>query len=305
MMHWVNCVRVFVVSVSCLAIAGGCATIKKLTPIESSTVQARRLTREAEAAVYAQDLPGAESKLLAAIERDPNDHRSRAVLADVLWARGDQSSAVEQMGYAVDLSERRDAQHIIQLGQMLLTVGDASDALHRAEAAIRLDDSLADAWTLKGFALKQLGDSKSALTAFFRSLSIRHDDLQTRAEIAAIYRQLGQPQRALVILDAPHPEDLQDCPFISDVCYLRGVLLRELDRPSDAMVALQAAREAGCQAEDLLLQLAESQLAVGEVLKARATLIEAEPNCSPELRVALLALQDDVNARLPDTTILR
>jgi Flp pilus assembly protein TadD len=298
--------RFLLLASSCLVTGLGCATIKKLNPIESSTLQARRLTSEAEASIYAQDLEAAETKLVAAIERDPNDNRSRAVFADVLWARGEQLAAVEQMAKAVDLSEGRDPEHIIQLGQMLLTVGNPQAALQRADAALRLDDTSADAWTLKGFALKQTGDSKAALSAFFRSLSIRNDDAQARVEIARIYRQLGQPQRALAILAAPHPENLQVCPQFSEVCYLRGVLLRELDRPSDAVVALQSARKSGCEANDLYLQLAEAQLATGEVLNARATLAEAGKHCGPELRVALSALQEDVDARLPGTAgILR
>lgn len=297
--------RYWLVATSCLVTAAGCATIKKFNQRESSTVQARRLTREAEAAIHADDLEAAEAKLLAAIERDPDDIRSRAVLADVLWSHGDRQAALEQMGAAVDLSEGRDTQHLIQLGQMLYTDGDAQGALRRAEMALQRNSGLADAWTLKGFALNQLGNSKAALGAFFRSLSIRPDDPHTRYEIARIYRQLGQPQRALVILDAPHPESLQAWSHFPEACYLRGVLLRELDRPADAMLALQAARESGCQAEDLLLQLADAQLAAGEVLLARATLTEAESQCGPELQVALASLRTDVDARLPAATVLR
>lgn len=280
-------------------VGGGCATIRKFNPLESKTLEARRLTREAESAMYESDLAAAESMLVSAIERDPTDNRSRAVLAEVLWSRGAQKAAVEQMARAVSLSGRRDADQITQLGQMLLTSGNHTAALHRAEEAIQLDASSADAWTLKGFAHKKQGDQKAALAAFFRSLSIRDDDPQTRAEIAKIYQQLGEPQRALSILGSPQDENFQNCPHFHEICYLRGVLLRELERPSDAIAALQSARENGCQANDLLFHLADAQLALGEVLKARATLTEASVDCAPELQVALAELQQRVDARLP------
>ena len=83
---------------------------------------------------------------------------------------------------------------------------------------------------------------------------------------------------------------------------MRGVLLRELERPSDAIVALQSARESGCDADDLLLHLADSQLALGEVLKARATITEASAECGEEQRMALAELQRRVDAHLPNAT---
>lgn len=279
----------------------GCATIRKFNPLESKAVEARRLTKEAEAAIYESDYSNAESTLVSAIERDPTDNHSRALLADVLWTRGARKAAVEQMAKAVDLSERQDAAQISKLGEMLLTTGNHTAALHRADEAIALNPNSAEAWTLKGFTLKRLGQPKEALTAFFRSLSIRNEDSQTRAEIAKIYRQANQPQRALTILGAPDPEALQACRHFPEVCYLRGLLLRELERPTDAVVALQAARESGCEQGDLLFQLAECQLNAGQILQARATLADASQSCPENLRLALTELQQRVDEKLSVT----
>lgn len=286
--------KVLLLSMICL-MGPGCATIKRLSPIESSTVQARQLTREAEASVFDHDLDTAESKLLAAIERDPADSRSRAVLADVYWSRGQESAAVDQMAKAVDLSEGRDAEHLIKLGQMLLAAGKPDAALRHAEQVLVSDEHRADAWTLKGFAMKQLGRPEDALAAFFRSLTLRNDDSQTRVEIARIYRQSNQPGRALAILGAPNPERQQECPYFPEVCYLRGVLLRELQRPTDAIVALQSAKRSGCDAEDLLLHLAECQVAAGQVLQAHATLAEAQEKCPQDLQDAVAQIRSGLD----------
>ena len=281
-----------------LVVGSGCATIRKLNPLESNTLEARRLTREAEAAVHAADLAQAEHKLVSAIESDPLDHRSRAVLADVLWDRGAHRAAVEQMARAVELSEQRDPAQIIQLGWMLLETGNHQPAMRWAEQAIRLDEASADAWTLKGLALKRDGKSRSALAAFYRSLSIRSDDPQTRIEIAKIYREFGEPQRALTVLGAPQPEDVQSCSRYPEICYLSGVLLSELQRPADAVTALQNAKDCGCEHPDLLVQLAQAQVRAGELLMARATIAEAEQQCGPDLQVSLSELRQQVDERL-------
>jgi len=278
----------------------GCATIRKFNPLESKTLESRRLTQEAEAAIHESDLDHAESKLISAIERDPADGHARAVLADVMWQRGAPSAAIEQLAKSIQLSGRRDPQQVTSLGQMLLTTGDNQSALLRADEAIAVDPGLADAWTLKGFALKNIGDSEAALSAFFRSLSIRNDDPLTRIEIAKIYQQTGQAQRALATLGAPNADSVESCPHHPEVCYLRGQLLRDLDRPADAIAAMRDATDAGYQNVDLLFSLAEMQIDVGELLQARATIKDAMAMMGPGQQHPKLAeLQRRVDSETP------
>ena len=97
------------------------------------------------------------------------------------------------------------------------------------------------------------------------------------------------------------PEDaVVACPHYADVCYLRGLLLRDLDRPADAVTAFASARANGCVAPDLLFHLADSQLAAGDWLQAQVTLAEAvnEQN-GEEIRIALTELQHRLNAASP------
>ena len=279
----------------------GCATIRKFNPLESKTLEARRLTKEAESLLHSADLHQAEEKLFTAIERDPADNHAREVLADVLWQRGDTKAAVEQMSKAVQFAGRQDATQLTQLGQMLLSTGDSQAALRRAEEAIAAAPNHADAWTLKGFALRDAGRSADALGAFFRSLSLRNDDMLTRFEIAKIYFDEGKSQRALAILGSPC-DDADRCPHYADVCHLRGLLFQQLERPADAILALKEARDAGESSHDLIFAIASAQLELGEFMHARATLTEAAIDCPPEQQLRLAELQRQVDSGLPAAT---
>ena len=283
-----------------LLLTSGCATIRKLNPIESHTLEARRLTQQAEAAIHKSEWDDAETKLVRAIERCPEDTRARSVLADVLWQRGARSAAVEQKSRSIQLAGGRDAWELTELGQMQLSTGNAAEALQHAEDAISQNSELADAWTLKGFALNALDRPDDALGAFYRSLSIRSDDPRTRMEIANIYRAKGELRRALAIL-GDMPGDAGD--HYSDVCYLRGLLLGELNRPSDAVSAFASAKESGCSAPDLLFHLANAQLTAGERLSARATLADAnQMEHAAEVKVALAELEKQLELTSPTET---
>lgn len=270
----------------------GCATLRRFNPMSPRTLEARRLTQEAEAAMHGASWDEAERKLVQAIDKSPDDTHARSVLADVLWQRGASRAAVEQKSRAVALSGRRDPIQLTELGQMEFSTGQMGSALKHANEAIAEDNMHSDAWTLRGFVLRAQGNPEESLNSFFRSLSIRSDDSSARLEIARIYHETGQPQRALAILGAvPHAEGAP-CPEFAEVCYLRGVIMRQLGRSIDAIASLRTARENGCDADDLLVHLAESQFQAGEQLQARATLADAEKiPAGPEHRVAVSDLR--------------
>lgn len=275
----------------------GCATIRRFNPLGSHTLEARRLTQEAEAAIHDSSWDEAETKLVTAIQKAPEDNHARSVLADVLWQRGAQRAAVEQKARAIEISGLQDPYELTELGQMELTTGDLDQALRHADEAIAISPSHSDAWTLRGFVLRAQGKTEEALGAFFRSLSVDSVCPRARMEIARIYQEQKQSQRALAMLGSTPRENVTDCPFFAEVCYLRGVLLSELQRPNDAIEALRLAREHGCNADDLLLHLADAQLASGAHLQARATLADAESEIPEQYRLALNDLKSKAQAQ--------
>jgi len=274
-----------------LAPLAGCATLRRFNPICPGTLEARRLTQEAEAAIHGASWDEAERKLVQAIDKSPDDNHARSVLADVLWQRGASRAAVEQKSRAVELSGQRDPIQLTELGQMKFSTGQLDGALRHANEAIAEDNMHSDAWILRGFVLRAQGKPEASLNSFFRSLSIRSDDSSARLEIARIYHETGQPQRALAILGAVSNESVSPSPEYAEVCYLRGVIMRQLGRPIDAIASLRVAQEHGCDANDLLLHLAESQFQAGEQLQARATLADAEISAGPNYQVAVNQLR--------------
>ena len=269
----------------------GCATLKRFNPLGPRTLEARRLTQEAEAAIHGASWDEAERKLVQAIDKSPDDNHARSVLADVLWQRGASRAAVEQKSRAVALSGRNDPIQLTELGQMEFSTGQLDGALQHANDAIAEDNMYSDAWTLRGFVLRAQGKPEESLNSFFRSLSIRSDDSSARLEIARIYHQTGQPQRALAILGAVPSAEVAPCSEFAEVCYLRGVIMQQLGRPIDAIASLRLAKENGCDAHDLLLHLAESRFQAGEQLQARATLADAELSAGGEYQVAVNELR--------------
>lgn len=254
-----------------LGLMQGCATIRKFGPMESRTLEARQLTQQAQSAIHRSDWDVAELKLLSAIDRCPEDNRARECLADVLWARGAKQAAVEQLNRSIELAGRRDASTVTKLGQMQLELGNPQLAQQCADDAISHDKTWADAWTLRGRTLRAQGQSQQALSALFRSLSLRQEDTLTRLEIARIFQEQGKPDRSLAILDGGKHETAV-CPYRSDAYYLRGLVLRDLRRPDDAVAAFLQARDGGNASPELVFHLAEAQLAAGHPTEAEETL---------------------------------
>ena len=263
-----------VCSSMCLLLAlSGCAAIRKYSPMESQVIESRRLTRQARSAIHKKRWDDAEASLVKAIERCPQDDNARSCLADVLWNRGADRAAIEQLAKAIALSGQHDPVALTKLGQMELDVGELESALRHADQALESDGKLAAAWSLRGLVLRQHGDASQALTCFFRSLSLDRDNTETRIQIAQIYRARNQPQRALAILGAAGGGAGGSMTPRHD--FLRGLVLRELSRPQDAAVALARAREGGLTSPELLFHLADAQLAAGDVSQARLSAEEA------------------------------
>ena len=251
----------------------GCATIRKLNPIQSSLAESRQLTQQAEADIHDARWREAELKLARAVEKCPEDGHARQCLANVLWQRGATRAAAAQMARSIELSPSPDPDALTQLGQMELSLGDTESAGQRANAALQLDKMSAEAWTLQANTLRAQGRIQEALKAYYRSLSLHSDNADTRLAIAGIYRQRGEAARGLARLAAI---PASDSPESIPVYVLRGQLLRELGRPGDAALAFEQAYQRGDSRPETLFQLAEAQLAAGNVAQVQETLEQAK-----------------------------
>jgi tetratricopeptide (TPR) repeat protein len=159
------------------------------------------------------------------------------------------------------------------------------------------------AWALRGRILQQAGDTKQALADFHRSLSYQPDQRDVLLEIAELYRQMGQPQRALANL-----QSLLDSYSAGDepqnILYLEGLSYAALKRWEDAAVSFAAARDHGVPTPEILFRLGEAEFLAGHRVEAQQAAQQAlalQPNHVPSR-----ALLDRIDvASLPQSQSLQ
>jgi len=152
-----------------------------------------------------------------------------------------------------------------------------------------LNSRLAPAWALRGRVMRALGELDRALADLHRALDYAPSDRQTLLDVAELYRQRDQPQRALAtlqhLLDVYPPGEEP-----TNVLYLEGLAYKALGRHQDAVESLLAARLRTEPSVDLLFHLGEAELLAGRAAAADRTVraaLATDPQHQPSL--ALLA----------------
>ncbi|RTL43960.1 MAG: glycosyltransferase family 41 protein [Burkholderiales bacterium] len=125
------------------------------------------------------------------------------------------------------------AQAFYNWGVALSELGRPSDALsaYARSLALRPDDAATHHASALSHAARQ--DFGSALPALDRAVALAPDRLHYRVERARVRVRMGQPSAALADLDG-----LPDDP---DALNLRGIALRQLHRPADALACYDQA----------------------------------------------------------------
>jgi tetratricopeptide (TPR) repeat protein len=101
------------------------------------------------------------------------------------------------MEQAVRLASAVDPLLLVQLGRMYLELDDPLAAEIRADQALKLENQLPAAWSLKGDIFCRAGDTSQALRAYQQALSLAPDDYECRMAMARIYLASGRPLRAV------------------------------------------------------------------------------------------------------------
>ena len=169
------------------------------------------------------DWLAAEDLLNQAVEVSPLDPDARRRDAETLWHRGAARQAISQLEEAARLAAE-DPQIAVRTGEMYLATGQMARARKEADRALDLDPKLAAAWALRGQTNEATGALKPALADYQRSLGYQPDNRQVLLAVAEIYRQLNEPERALVSLHSlvdsyPPGEEPQQ------LLYLEGLAL--------------------------------------------------------------------------------
>lgn len=237
----------------------------------SKLVQARQLSLRGADALQRSRPQDAEMLFSEALRNSSLDERAHWGYATTLWQRGDRQRAIEHMREAVRLSGR-NPEYAVRLGEMNLDVGDRSAAREYALGVLSANRSNAEAWALLGDSHQSERDWSAALECYHRALLIRSDYPRVQLVVAEIYRSTGRPQRTLAALDRMadlHPSASTE----PESLLIRGMALADLDRTSEAAVALAMASERmPSDRIDKQIQLVRAQHRIGELVPARMTL---------------------------------
>jgi protein O-GlcNAc transferase len=261
----------------CLSV--GCRTLTRPGPAAQSVATARQLTQQGITAKDRGDWKRAESLLNRAVQTNPTDADARRNYAETLWHRGALQQSLEQFEEARKTTGE-DPSLAVRTGELQLALGQINSANQMADQALDLDPKFAPAWALRGRVAAASGQKREALADYQRSLGYAPDNREVAILVAEAYRQLNEPEHALVALErladsySPGDEPQQ-------VLLLEGLAMTALGRYDDAVETLTKAASRDRATPDVLCQLAEAQLRAGRVANAQATVSQAlglDPN---------------------------
>lgn len=269
----------------------GCRSLSCRTNNDAAISAARQLSLQGREAQQKGQWQQAESLYSAALAKCPKDDRARCGYAESLWKRGAKEDAVLHMEEACRLSGG-DPDRSVQLGRMYLDRGELGRASEQADKAISSNKQLACAWALKGDIDRAMGNSLDAITSYQRALGIQAHYPDVQLALAEIHVQQKRPERALSSLQslASHYPPGQ---VPVDVLHRQGLALRNLGRHRDACNCMTiAATQPGCPA-DLIHDLAQTQMLLGETTTAR-NLVASALQVSPQ-HAGLIRLNAEIN----------
>jgi len=252
--------RGLLVLVFILALAG-CRLPAAQGPVSRSLATSRQLSQQGVTALDAGDWSTAEHLFSESVETCDSNADAHRHYAETLWHRGKRSEAIAQLNEAIRLSPD-DETLLVRAAELRLATGDTSGAQEDVRLAIDLNPRSPAAWMLAGRIEAAGSRLRPALAAFHRALSFAPESREALLELAECYRQLGEPERALVNLQTladtypPGEEPRQ-------VVYLEGLALAALGRQHDAVDALAQAAARGTPDAGLLWHLAEAESRAG------------------------------------------
>ncbi len=255
------------------AAATGCGWSSRAIVSKKSLRSCRELSQQGIAAADSDDWQKAESLLAQAVRACPVDPQARLHYAEALCHRGALAEAAAQLNEAVRLAPP-EASLRIRAAELQFALGNVDAARTHVDEAIDLEPQTASAWALRGKIRAGRGEWREALADYHRALGYEPESMQYLLEIAELYRRLGEPQRALVNLQAmietcaPGQEPPQ-------ALYLEGLALAALDRPADAAESFRGAIERGGGTPELWFRLAEADLAAGRAINAQRSVAQA------------------------------
>ncbi|MCS7237363.1 MAG: tetratricopeptide repeat protein [Thermoguttaceae bacterium] len=183
------------------AVAAGCRLPRWRGASAADVASARGLTSQGLRAFQAGRLEDAEKAFRAALKKCPLDPQSHERFGDFLKFQGRSQEALAEYLAASRLAV--DDPHVrLKAAEVAIELNNLSVAQTLVAEAIELQPNLPKAWVVRGRLLARRGEYRTALAAYSRALALAPDDQEARVEMARIHRCLGEPHKALVVLQA-------------------------------------------------------------------------------------------------------
>jgi adenylate cyclase len=194
----------------------------------------------------------AERASLRAIELAPDLAEARLARGLALFLSGRVDEAERELNLAIEIDPSIYEAHYIW-GRIAFTRGDMREAARHYERACSISPDAFDSWYLMGMALRKLGENDRArkadldcIEAVKRQIRVHPDDTRAWTMGAAVFAELGEPERAAnwvgraVAIDPDEPI----------VAYNAACVYVALGRHEEAMSCLESAIHAGALQKD-------------------------------------------------------
>ena len=238
--------------------AAGCRIPGLGGPVSDSLANSRQFSQQGVAALERGQQADAERLLAKAVETCPTNCEARRDYAEALWQRGARADALTQLAEACRLTPE-DAALRVRQAEMYLAMGQLGMARGSADQAIALNPKLPAAWAIRARVLRAAGDLRQALADCHRALDYGPFDQHVLLDVAELYRQMNQPQRALETLQNLADTYTTPAEEPQQVLYLMGLAYVALHRYDDGVQSLAAAAARERPTPEILYQLAQAQ----------------------------------------------
>lgn len=216
---------------------------------------------------------GQRTKALANLKASSLTPKSAALtynLGNLYFETGGDEEAAKAFRKAIEKypSFRRAHRN---LAMTLIRKGEMDGALEPLLEAVRLGDASGTTYGLLGYCRLQRGEWASALQAYRLAQVSEPEVPDWKAGVAQCLEHLGGEAEAAALLD----EVIRVRPSVASYAVLQSRLLLDLERPEDAVKALELPRRLGTLDADGVLLLADLHLRAGRTRDAGAMVEEA------------------------------